>query len=140
MSRGRGVRLVGLAALLVTAGACGRFSVGFGTESAAPRRIDLTCTLRPERPIVGPATLSCALRDAGRPVDDATVRVVGLMTHPGMPPVPVTTMARGGGLYDGVFSFTMAGDWAVLVTAQLPDGRRAEARVDVHGVQAAAAR
>ena len=88
--------------------------------------------------MVGPATVSCALRDAGRPVDDAAVQVVGLMTHPGMAPVPVTTMARGSGRYDGDFSFTMAGDWALMVTARLPDGRRVETRVDVRGVQAAA--
>ena len=143
MSRKRGVLLVGLAALLTAAvwsAACGGHTVGWGVESAAPPAIALTCTLRPEHPVVGPSTLSCALREAGRPVDDATVHGLGLMTHPGMAPVPVTTTARGGGRYDGVFGFTMAGDWALMVTAQLADGRRVETRVDVRGVQAAAAR
>jgi hypothetical protein len=136
VSRPRGVLLVGLAAVAAaaSAGACG--SIGFGVESAAPATVDLTCTLSPGRPVVGPATLSCALRDAGRPVDDATVRVVGLMTHPGMAPVPVRTTARGGGRYDGVFSFTMPGDWALVVTAQLTDGRRREVRVGVPDVRA----
>jgi len=136
--RSRGVRLVGLAAFVTAAGACRGFTVGWGVESAAPPPIDLTCALRPDHPVVGPALVSCALREAGRPVDDAAVQVVGLMTHPGMTPVPVATMARGGGRYDGPFSFTMPGDWALMVTARLRDGRRVETRVDVRGVQAAA--
>jgi hypothetical protein len=105
--------------------------------AAAKPAVDVSWTLRPAPPVVGPATLAITLRAGGQPIDDATVRVVGLMTHPGMAPLPVQTMARGGGLYDGVFSFTMAGDWALVVTVQLADGRRLEQRVDVPGVRAA---
>jgi hypothetical protein len=129
----RGALVVGLAAIIATLAGCRDTAV----PRTTPPPVDLTWTLRPQPPVVGPATLAVSLAAGGTPIDDATVQIVGLMTHPGMAPLPVTTMPRGGGLYDGVFSFTMPGDWALVVTVQLADGRRLEKRVDVPGVRAA---
>lgn len=62
---------------------------------------------------------------AGRPVDEARVRVTGLMTHAGMVPVTDTAAFRSGGLWTvDAFDFTMAGDWVLEVRAELPDGRQ----------------
>jgi hypothetical protein len=127
------VLLVGLGAALAVPG-CGDVTV---SEVRPAPSIDLTWTLRPQPPVVGPATLSVSLASKGAPIDGATVSIVGLMTHPGMAPLPVRTMPRGGGLYDGVFSFTMAGDWALLVSVRLADGGRLDRRIDVPGVRAA---
>lgn len=130
-------RIGGVLLWLAVAAAAGcRASGPAAAADAALNSIEITSTLRPQRPVIGPATLSVVVRAAGQPVDDATVRVVGLMTHPGMAPLPIATMPRGGGRYDGAFSFTMAGDWALVVTVQLADGRRLERRVDVPGVRA----
>ena len=59
------------------------------------------------------------------------------MTHPGMAPVVATTKPRGHGVYEAALSFTMAGDWALLVSVELPDGRRLDRRIDVPNVQPA---
>ena len=61
----------------------------------------------------------------------ATVEVVGHMTHPGMTPVVATVTPRGPDLYDAAVDFTMAGDWMLIATVRLHDGRRLESRVPV---------
>jgi hypothetical protein len=98
--------------------------------------VDVRWTLQPERPAVGPATLTVTLGEAHAAASGTEVRVVGHMTHPGMPPVVATTTRRGPGIYEANMTLTMAGDWVLLVTVQLADGRRVERRVDVPGVVA----
>ena len=61
----------------------------------------------------------------------ATVQVVGHMTHPGMTPAVATVTPRGPDVYDAALDFTMAGDWLLIATVRLHDGRRLEARVPV---------
>ena len=118
--------------MTVAAVACG----GASRETAAP--VAVAWTLRPEPAAVGPATLAVTLRDpANAPVDRAAVRVVGHMTHPGMAPVTASADARGGGVYEAAFPFTMRGDWVLVVSIQLADGRRLERRIDVPNVQPA---
>jgi hypothetical protein len=63
------------------------------------------------------------------------VRVVGHMTHPGMQPIEAEATRRGPGVYVADVKFTMAGDWVLLVTLELADGRRIERRIDVPGVR-----
>jgi hypothetical protein len=110
---------------------CGRRAA-----SGAAADIDITWTL--SRRTVGPATLTLTLRDAaGAGVPGATVRVEGHMTHPGMTPILTTAADRAGGVYQADVEFTMAGDWVLLVTAALPDGRRVERRIDVANVRPA---
>jgi hypothetical protein len=118
-----------LAAIAIAA--CG------GPREAAPP-VTVASTLRPEPPVVGPATLEVTLRDAaGAPIDRASVRLAGHMTHPGMAPVTATAVPRGTGRYEAGFSFTMRGDWVLVVSIQLPDGRRVDRRIDVPNVQPA---
>jgi hypothetical protein len=86
--------------------------------------------------VVGPATLTVTVRDrTGVPVTNAAVRLEGHMSHPGMAPVLADGVQRKPGVYEVPFAFTMQGDWVLLVTATLPDGRRTERRVDVANVR-----
>lgn len=76
-------------------------------------------------PAIGPAPLLVRLTDpAGAPVEGATVRVEGDMTHAGMQPVLADAESAGGGVYraEGMH-FTMAGDWIITVTVTV-DGKR----------------
>ena len=97
--------------------------------------VDVRWTLRPERPTVGPVTLTVTLGEPHAAASGTEVRVVGHMAHPGMAPVVATTTRRGHGVYDASLNLNMAGDWVLLVTVQLADGRRVERRVDIPGVQ-----
>jgi len=53
------------------------------------------------------------------------------MSHPGMTPAVATITPRGPDVYDAALDFTMAGDWLLIATVRLHDGRRLEARVPV---------
>ena len=48
----------------------------------------------------------------------------GLMSHPGMAPVTAAVTERGNGEDQAPLQFTMAGDWILLVTGELPGGGR----------------
>ena len=54
------------------------------------------------------------------PSTGARLRLEGLMSHPGMAPVVAEVVERGDGAYDAPLQFTMAGDWILFVTGQLP--------------------
>ncbi len=121
------VWLLALAALLAVAG-CQRVSRQATADSGL--QIDLITPLF--APVSGPATLHVELRDeAGNPVQDATVRVRGDMSHAGMLPVLGEADRVRDGVYDIPFEWTMGGDWVLTVDAELPDGRRATDRFNV---------
>jgi len=121
--------IVVLLMLTVPSGACAR------SNDPGPR-LDVNWKLRPETPIVGPATLTVTLRDtSGNPVNGARVRLEGHMTHAGMAPVLADASERAPGIYDLAFAFTMQGDWVLLVSAVLKDGARVERRIDVARVR-----
>ena len=89
--------------------------------------------MSPVPPIVGtPALGEITLRDrAQRPVLGARLQVVGLMSHPGMAPVFPTVTERGDGVYQVHLQLTMGGDWILLVTGLLPDGRKFSHQIDI---------
>jgi YtkA-like protein len=89
--------------------------------------------MAPAPPIVGtPALGEITLRDrARRPVSGARLQVVGLMSHAGMAPIIASVAERGDGLYQVRLQFTMSGDWILLVTGSLPDGRRLSQQIDI---------
>ena len=100
--------------------------------------LDVTIlSISPEPATVGDAVITLQVRDpAGNPVSDATILVEGTMTHAGMQPVIVGTEARGNGTYvTEDFRFTMGGDWVIIVRATFANGRTAEQRIDLKGVQ-----
>ena len=84
----------------------------------------LSWSIAPQPPRVGPATLSLSLTDAAsRPIVGARWQIEGQMTHPGMRPVVLNVAAVVDGSYAGQFSFTMAGDWVLVVRADWADGQ-----------------
>ncbi len=65
------------------------------------------------------------LRDrARRPVPGARLEITGFMSHPGMAPLVTTVTEQGDGVYVSDLRFTMAGDWTLLVTGDMPDGQK----------------
>jgi hypothetical protein len=123
VTRFRGTRALALLAAGMTVVSCGR---------PATTAAGLSWTLSPATPVVGPATLTVQLRDAGgTPLAGAQLRVDSFMSHPGMAPITAKASERTPGLYVVPVTFTMAGDWALLVSATLPDGGRVEQRIDV---------
>lgn len=81
-------------------------------------------SVRPDPPVVGVVVVDLKLRNAaGLPVHDATVKVEGDMTHPGMVPSFADAREVAPGTYRADLDLTMAGDWIVLVDARLADGQ-----------------
>lgn len=78
-----------------------------------------------QTPAIGPAPLVVRLTDpAGDPIEGASIRVEGDMTHAGMQPVQVTAEGVGDGVYRADdMRFNMAGDWIITITATV-DGKR----------------
>jgi len=89
--------------------------------STANLNIDLR--VEPESPTVGAALLVITVTDAdGSPVENAHVSARGDMNHAGMVPVLAEAESSEAGEYSILFEWTMAGDWFVEVTVELPDG------------------
>jgi hypothetical protein len=124
-------RLACLAAALLLAtsamAACSRPPVASDTAGVV-----MTAQLLPAQPSVGPATLTVTLSGAtAATLSDATVGVVGHMTHPGMTPVVATITRRGPDIFDAALDLNMPGDWQLIATVRFPDSRRLETRVPV---------
>ena len=117
--------LIVLAAGLMIASCTGR----------ATTAADLSWTISPQSAAVGPATLTMTLRDRAGAVTGARLRLEGHMSHPGMTPVVADAVERTPGVYVASFTFTMAGDWVLVVSATLPDGGRVERRIEVANVR-----
>jgi hypothetical protein len=101
--------------------------------------ISASWTLDPEPPAAGRVTVTrVTLRDASQaPVEGARLRLEGHMSHPGMTPVITTVTERGAGEYEAQLSFSMAGDWTLVLTGELAGGGRLMRQLDVVGVRPA---
>jgi hypothetical protein len=118
----------GLLTAGLLSGACDRMA------HPAPA-LDVAWSLAPSPATEGPSTLTVTVRDpAGAPVTNATVTLEADMSHAGMAPVFADGVDRGRGVYEIPFSFTMRGDWVLLVSVVLPDGARLQRRIDVANV------
>jgi YtkA-like len=128
-------RLPAVAALTAVVVSCALLSACRRPEQqAADLRVDWRVSPAPPR--VGPARVELDVLDAsGRRIPAARLRLEGHMTHPGMAPVVADVRERPAGGYEADLSFSMAGDWVLLVTGDLPDGRRLRRQFDVPGVQ-----
>ena len=108
-----------------------------GCRPSSPQAPGLEARLevKPQPPRQGPAAITVSLSEAdGRPVAGAEVKLEGNMTHAGMVPVFASARESAPGRYEAPIEFTMGGDWYILVTASLPDGRRLERQFPVPGV------
>lgn len=101
--------------------------------------IRVTWTLDPSPPLVStPLVVRLTLRDAAhQPVSGARLRLEGVMSHPGMAPVTSAVTDRGNGEYEAPLQFTMAGDWILLVTGELPNGVPFKQQIEINGVRPA---
>ena len=81
---------------------------------------------------MGPAVLALSLVDGdARPVRGARFRIEGDMTHAGMRPIAAEVTPHADGRYEARLTFTMAGDWVLLVRADWAEGRRLERSIPV---------
>jgi hypothetical protein len=97
--------------------------------------VGVDLAIEPEPPQLGPATVTVTLTgNGGEPITGAGVELEGNMSHAGMVPVFGKAVEVAPGRYLAELEFTMAGDWFILVRAELPDGRSMERVIDVPGV------
>jgi len=117
--------------------------IGFGItgcgRTAPAASVHVSWRLEPSPPIVGtPIVAHLTLRDAdNQPVNGARLRLEGVMSHPGMAPVVAAVAERGNGDYEAPLQFTMAGDWILIVTGELADGRPIAQQIEINGVRPA---
>jgi hypothetical protein len=118
--------------------ACSHALIGCGrTEPADSVRV--SWTLDPSPPVVGtPIVARLTLRDTTQnPIIGARLRLEGMMSHPGMAPVSAAVTEKGNGEYEAPLQFTMAGDWILLVTGELPGGTAFTRQIEITGVRPA---
>ncbi|HTT63814.1 MAG TPA: FixH family protein [Bryobacteraceae bacterium] len=95
----------------------------------------MACTLAPQPPRVGLATVTVRLADrSAKAVAGAQINLEGDMAHPGMAPVFAKAKETEPGRYVAHLQLTMAGDWVILVQATVANGRKISRQVDVKGV------
>ena len=115
---------------------CTTVAAGCNSQQATAPRLHYVVTFDPSPPKVGPAKVSVAVTDvAGQPVEGAEVRVEGNMNHAGMKPSFADLHEEQPGQYVGTLTFTMGGDWFLLITTTTGEGAKSEHQVDVPGVQ-----
>lgn len=103
------------------------------------RDVSVAFEIAPSPAAGTPLPLAVSIVDAaGRAVPGARLQVEATMSHAGMAPVFATPRDLGDGRYVARLAFTMAGDWVLLLTGTLPDGRALDRRFDVPGVRPAA--
>ena len=130
-----GIRRHACVALAAVA-AVGAWVAACREAARPPDDLRIEWRLTPAPATVGPSTIRLTLLDAsGRPVPDARLRLEGQMTHPGMAPAIADVHERASGEYEAAMTFSMAGDWVLLLDGELADGRRVrrEMRVSIAG-------
>jgi len=122
---------------LATGCAASGCDVHWDRERESNGAISVSWTLDPSPPLAGtPIVVRLTLRDRDqKPVTGARLRLEGLMSHPGMAPVTAAVTERGNGEYEAPLQFTMAGDWIMLVTGELPGGGQIKKQIEINGVR-----
>lgn len=125
-----GLTAAAFAALCLLAAAC-------RPAARQEATLDLAWKVVPEPPRVGPVRLELTLTDPAtrRPAEGARVRVEANMSHAGMRPVFAAASEEGGGRYLAPVELSMAGDWFLLIEADLPDSRIWRGQIDLPGVR-----
>jgi hypothetical protein len=75
------------------------------------------------------------LDDRRAPVRGAALRVDAQMTHPGMAPATADAREAAPGAYSALLDLTMPGDWILLISGTLADGRPVAERIDLPDVR-----
>ena len=97
-----------------------------GACQASSRDVGITWAIEPARPAVETvATVRFTLQnDRGEALRGARLRLAAHMSHPGMTPIAARVIDRGNGIYESRLELSMAGQWTVVVSGELADGRR----------------
>jgi hypothetical protein len=101
--------------------------------------VTVNWNVQPPRPSAGVEVvvqLKLVNADAA-PVTGAKMQCAAQMSHPGMAPIIATIMERGPGTYEARLQFSMAGDWVLVASGELPNGQRIESSFLVPDVQPA---
>lgn len=102
----------------------------------SPQGISVEETIAPQPVRTGEETISIRLADRDRqPLTRAHIQVEGDMDHPGMAPVFSDAKETAPGSYRASLTFSMGGDWVVLLHMTLADGRKIERQWSVKGVE-----
>jgi len=108
---------------------------GCHTVASPDSGVTVACTITPQPPRVGSATVTVSLLDrTAKPVTGAQIKLEADMSHPGMAPAFANAGETAPGRYVGHLQLTMAGDWVILVQGTLANGQRVDRQVDVKGV------
>lgn len=100
------------------------------------KEIDVRCEITPQPVRVGPARVLITLSRGASPVNGASVKLEGNMTHAGMAPVFTDAPQASPGQYAGTLDFNMPGDWVLSIHAKLPGGAVLDREIPVRGVEA----
>jgi hypothetical protein len=116
---------------------CGCLAIGCSRRGAGD--VAVSWKVEPTPPVAGAATVvRVTLRHPdGTAAGGAKLTLQAHMTHPGMAPVTADVIDRSGGAYEARLELTMAGDWVLIVTGELADGRRITRELQVAGVRPA---
>ncbi|HET7217085.1 MAG TPA: FixH family protein [Vicinamibacterales bacterium] len=116
---------------------CIVFAIGCGRGSDSAT---IAWTIEPSPPIAGKTTVVAVTlkADDGAPAAGATLQLDAHMSHPGMAPVTADVIERRRGEYEARLQFSMAGDWILVLSGTLANGRRLTKEIRVPSVQPAA--
>jgi len=108
-------------------------------QASSTNEISLQWTIDPSTPSARTDTLTriTLQDDRHRPVTGARLQLEAHMSHPGMAPVVRPLTDTGAGTYETRLQFSMAGDWVLVVTGELPDGHRITRSMPIAGVRPA---
>jgi hypothetical protein len=101
--------------------------------------VTVSWTIDPPRPAAGVeivVQLSVQNTD-GTPATGLKMQCAAQMSHPGMAPIISPVVERGHGIYETRLQLSMPGDWVLVASGELPDGRSMTSSFRIPGVQPA---
>jgi hypothetical protein len=104
-----------------------------GACRAAPGDVGITWTVEPAHPHAGTTTVvRFTLNDArGQRLPGARLQLAAHMSHPGMTPITANVLDRGNGAYESRLLLSMAGNWTLVVSGELADGKRVTKHTEI---------
>jgi hypothetical protein len=105
------------------------FLLSLGCRTAEKSPFTIQCSIFPNPPHVGVATVRVQVVDSTRHSVPGQISLEADMSHPGMRPVFGSTVKVTSGEYEAKLDFNMPGDWTLLVHANLANGRAVEKQV-----------
>lgn len=101
--------------------------------------VTVTWTIDPPRPSAGvEIVVQLSVRNSdGTPATVVKMECAAQMSHPGMVPIISPAVELGPGIYETRFQLSMPGDWVLVASGELPDGRSMTSSFRIPGVQPA---